>query len=792
MAADTRFTDAMRSLHPLAWRRLIQGMFRSGPADGDQTAPNEPPPSMATALAQQAPDLTWRDAQGSAEGWLRVLSAECLIGLVQGDKALKTMWVQSRLAAGVWQRDLLPAVHRYAELVQLMPASEAHHHAHVGGLLAHTIEVVMAAMTWRNGHLLPEGAAVEQMDAQRDEWTYVVFYAALLHDVAKILSDLRVVWRSPASPEPVRWLPISGTLAQVSASLARAEYQVSFTPKALRDYQTHDRLAIVLLQSVAPPTALAFLSRQPAALEALSAYLSGSDRSSLIAQIVQRADQASTQRALLQGSRARFVTATSQPLIDLLMAALRTLLKTGALPLNRSGAAGWVFDGSLWLVAKRLADTVRTHLKAQAPDEAVPGESKNDRLFDTWQDHGCITLNPATGQAIWHVTIVGELGQGGGQASYRHDLAMLRFPLEQLYGDPQHHPEPMAGRVEVRAGRSKLPQASEAPQGDAELPAIPTGSFEFEPLEAETGAASTQVSESSAGDRGAVPNLAPPLPHLPSAVPKQRPAAAPKLRAPAFNKPKAAPNPQAHQPQPALPSLPSLGEPTEKADEPDLQPAKIPPSQDNRSAATAVEGADEWLEPVAAPQTCRQSTPRQDAADHAMGKPANAAAGRLPLLAHGDRQIRALTPPPVVLTPYLPELPALPHATAAAEVSALALEFIRWLQTGLAERRLKFNETSALVHFVPEGLALVSPLVFKTYAAEAKLADATQGMQVQRAVLKAGWHLVGPGKVNIISYQVLGRGGAAVSRLSAVVLKEPGRWVTPVPVSNPVLRMVAS
>ena len=70
---------------------------------------------------------------------------------------------------------------------------------------------------------------------------------------------------------------------------------------------------------------------------------------------------------------------------------------------------------------------------------------------------------------------------------------------------------------------------------------------------------------------------------------------------------------------------------------------------------------------------------------------------------------------PVVLTPALPELP---HETAAKkkEPSAAAMEFIGWLQRGLASREIKYNETGAPVHFVEEGMALVSPLIFKLYA----------------------------------------------------------------------------
>ena len=146
---------------------------------------------------------------------------------------------------------------------------------------------------------------------------------------------------------------------------------------------------------------------------------------------------------------------------------------------------------------------------------------------------------------------------------------------------------------------------------------------------------------------------------------------------------------------------------------------------------------------------------------------------------------------PVVLTPFLPELP---HETAGKQVepTATAMAFITWLQQGLASRDLKYNETGAMIHFVPEGMALVSPLVFKAFVADQELNDSgaeAQALQVQREVIKAGRHLMGPGKSNILKYQVLGRGSVPVGKLSAIVLIRPERWVVPVPPINPVLRM---
>ena len=132
--------------------------------------------------------------QAKRADWLKVLTAQHLLQLVDAQQTLEHMYRASRLTRAAWERDLQPALQRYAELVQMMPASEAHHHAHVGGLLAHTLEMVLASLRWRNGRLLPQGAAAETLDAKRDHWTYAVFFGALLHDVGKVLTDLRVQW----------------------------------------------------------------------------------------------------------------------------------------------------------------------------------------------------------------------------------------------------------------------------------------------------------------------------------------------------------------------------------------------------------------------------------------------------------------------------------------------------------------------------------------------------------------------------------------------------------------------
>lgn len=123
--------------------------------------------------------------------------------------------------------------------------------------------------------------------------------------------------------------------------------------------------------------------------------------------------------------------------------------------------------------------------------------------------------------------------------------------------------------------------------------------------------------------------------------------------------------------------------------------------------------------------------------------------------------------------------------------------FMEWLQAGLADGSLPFNEQGAVVHFVPEGMLLVSPRIFRDYAMQrgehsqrGPAAFAEGGTEIGKAirlqVLRAGWHVRGRKRSNILSYQAM-RGDDPVSRLSGVVIRNPERFVTSVPPVSPVL-----
>lgn len=130
-----------------------------------------------------------------------------------------------------------------------------------------------------------------------------------------------------------------------------------------------------------------------------------------------------------------------------------------------------------------------------------------------------------------------------------------------------------------------------------------------------------------------------------------------------------------------------------------------------------------------------------------------------------------------------------------------ALRFFAWIQQGIADGTLKYNVAEARIHFVSEGMLLVSPGTFRDFAAAfgdvagsasagADAKDRT-GNGIQNAVKRSGF--VAPAaKGNYLHrYQVLRNGAPGSSFLNCFLVPNPERFFNPVPPANPHLKRFA-
>jgi integrating conjugative element relaxase (TIGR03760 family) len=639
--------------------------------------------SLAAGVAVTMSGLRARQIRNPTlpPGWLPVLSAEALTQHLGADSHIASIRVKTGLAPANFERDYGQTISQFMAFVQLLPASESHHHAQPGGLLLHALETANIALHLRRAQVLPPGVAPEDIQRREHRWTFGVFLAALIHDVGKPLADLHIVIAKQRGEGA--WSPLAGAMAECGATRYRVTFGTSYGAPdgtlVVRNYAAHQRMGIFLLQRLVPQSTLAWLSEDAEMLSQLTAFLSGEDKSNAIAWIVTLADRESVRLNLLTGPRTRFASARAVPLIERLMEALRRMLaEGGCLPLNRPGAAGFVANGQAWFVSKRLADEVRAYLAAHESAAGIPGPEKNDRLFDVWQEYGALIVNPETGGAIWRVRVQAD--------GFDQILTLLCFPLEKLYPTPEHYPANFVGQVipliDAREAGEVVPQAS-----------------------------TEEVGLTTAGARSA--DTTPDAGNLAPGV---------------------------------------------------VSPSGLPPMPNPGGDPEAVLAAEEFLE--------------EDDATHFLPRPPDGhriAPMRLP-----DKPIK-----PVGL--------AKPKAAPQGPSDA-ALRFMGWLQQGLANGGIAHNETGAMVHFATEGMLLISPRIFRHFAERfgekgdgtpSKLAEDKLGTGIQREVIKAGWHLIGTKKTNVHKYQVVRRNGKGGSQLSVMIIREPQRFIEPVPPANP-------
>lgn len=313
----------------------LLGRLRASPSHSEGQAAT-PPPGLALPPRPAA--------------HVPVRSFEAIVEDTGTRRLLESIERKTRLTHNNFERDCIPVLRAFAEFVQFLPASECHHHAQPGGLWIHALEVVDAALAFRAGIELPPGASTEERKRQEHRWTYAVFAAALLHDVGKPVTEVRVTLFGPDLPVGQRssqrpnlftskmWAPMAGPMRTFAAHF----YSVAFIDASERDYVAHTKLAAMLLHKFLPEGVMRWLGEDAALLSQLVAYLSGDDPDGTLGSVIKRADSDSVRRNLLHGPRTRFASARTVPLIERLMQALRRMLAEGALPLNRPGAAGWV------------------------------------------------------------------------------------------------------------------------------------------------------------------------------------------------------------------------------------------------------------------------------------------------------------------------------------------------------------------------------------------------------------------------------------------------------------------
>lgn len=357
-----------------------------------------------------------------------------------------------------WKLNYLSFIANFSSKVQLLPASESHHHSSYGGLLEHSLETGLNALKLRRAKMLPIGANAEVIEKEKELWSYAIFTAAILHDVGKPLSDQIITIVNESSPR--KFNPVTETLSEGSV------YQLAF--RRGRKYRSHENLPLLLASTLIPKIGLNWITSNPDILDEWTLCLTGRKaEAESIGDIITKADQISTARNLTGNTNISTPAAKTTPLHKRLVIALKYLLEHDELPLNRKGAAGWVFEDKLWLVSKRVIDAIRIHMREEG-QTGIP--SDNARIMDELTQHNIIQPTDHD-LAIWKMDV--SVG------SWKNQFTLLCFPLIHLWADQSAWPVPSEEITVIQI----IKPTTEPNEQSAEKQAKPNSSAKHMPVE---------------------------------------------------------------------------------------------------------------------------------------------------------------------------------------------------------------------------------------------------------------------------------------------------------------------
>lgn len=360
----------------------------------------------------------------SCQGFTLPAAGSELLATPRRKKLLENIWQRTSLSREQFDSLYRDPLGRYADLVQQLPASENHHHAYVGGLLDHGLEIVAYALKIRQNYLLPIGAPPESQAAQAEPWSAAIAYGALLHDLGKIAVDIEVVLEDGKA-----WHPWHGPIAR--------PYRFRYVKG--REYKLHGAASALVYTQVLPGHVLDWLSGYKELWSSLIYVLAGQyEHAGVLGEIIIQADQASVAQELGANPQ-RAMEAPRNTIQRQLAEALRTLV-TEKFKLNQldGPSDGWLTQDALWLVSKPIADQLRAMLLAQGV-EGIP--TSNAPFFNLLQDQAIIQVN-AQDKAIWKATV--DNGMGWSQS-----FTFLKIAPSLIWPDGATRPTPFLGVVTV-------------------------------------------------------------------------------------------------------------------------------------------------------------------------------------------------------------------------------------------------------------------------------------------------------------------------------------------------------
>ena len=322
-------------------------------------------------------------------------------------------------------RLLMPLVTRVMTLVNILPASESHHHSGVCGLFAHSVQCASAAVAAAERQLLAGGTTLRQRYQDRPRWLAAAGVMGLVHDVGKVF-DVEVV-----AENGDKWNPFTGSLwAWVTQTKAK---QVFVLWRQDRVHKQHELRSVRLAYSrLITSELMAYLTEVsgdliPGAIDDAIVFGTGP-----LAAVLKEADAESIrQDAVSRKQLGAEYTRSTSPLVTPILSAMKGLLESGLWSVNQENSQVYVTRQGTFICLNEAsaADVHQAAVKLQAP--YVPGTPEG--VSRVLQEQSLIETHPGENDqpsSVWLIK-VGE-GNNRKQACIKLCDPMVLFEQRKL------------------------------------------------------------------------------------------------------------------------------------------------------------------------------------------------------------------------------------------------------------------------------------------------------------------------------------------------------------------------
>jgi conjugal transfer pilus assembly protein TraI len=364
----------------------------------------------------------------------------------------------SGLKRDTFDRLLIPVLRTLADWIQLLPASEQHHHCGAGGLFRHSLEVAVLAGRLADSVIFASHVSPLQRKACEVRWRAAVVVAGLLHDVGKPLSDLVV---SDAAGTH-RWQPLLESLSDWTQRYALEQYYLHWR---VGRGKAHEQQGLLLVPHLVPTAVLAWLT-EPGQdmLQSMLLAIACLDPDNKVSRLILEADRLSVSQDLASERVDHRESVNQLPLYQRILRTMRQLLLQGHWQVNVAGGRVWVLAEGVYVVWGGAAADIHEALTG----DAIPGVPRDeDFLADELLDRGLATAGPQRGVTLERYWLIAPQLSTGEVAPLTLRTLKLRDPDLLFEGAT---PAPVAARIE---------QTRKRDAGDSVAPVLPVNT---EPL----------------------------------------------------------------------------------------------------------------------------------------------------------------------------------------------------------------------------------------------------------------------------------------------------------------------